>query len=62
MGGEGAGERTAVSLSMVLLSPPSATLVSSVCACVGQQALVAPIAVALPVSNSVLNVFLQLSR
>lgn len=34
VGGEGAGERTAVSLSTVLLSPPSATLVSSVCACV----------------------------
>lgn len=32
--GEGAGERTVVSLSTVLLSPPSATLVSSVCACV----------------------------
>lgn len=40
--GEGAGERTGVSLSTVLLSPPSATLVSSECVCVwlcvGQQA------------------------
>lgn len=42
--GEGAGERTVVSLSTVLLSPPSATLVSSVwacdcvCLCVGQPA------------------------
>lgn len=33
VGGEGVGERTAVSLSTVLLSPPSATLVSSVCTC-----------------------------
>lgn len=33
VGGEGVGERTTVSLSTVLLSPPSATLVSSVCTC-----------------------------
>lgn len=55
MGGEGAGERTVVSLSTVLLSPPSATLVSSVCDCV--LALVATISVALPVAESVVNVF-----
>lgn len=49
MGGEGVGERTDVSLSMVLLSPPRATLVSSV----GQQALVATVSVAHPVSDLV---------
>lgn len=56
MGGEGADERTAVSLSTVLLSPPSATLVSSVCLWVGQQALVAKDLCALPVSDSIVNV------
>lgn len=54
MGGEGVGERTDVSLSMVLLSPPRATLVSSV----GQQALVATVSVAHPVSDLVVNVSL----
>lgn len=34
MGGEGVGERMAVSLCTVLLSPHSATPVSSMCACV----------------------------
>lgn len=52
--GEGAGERTGVSLSTVLLSPPSATLVSSewvcVCDCVlVSRLLVAAVSVALPV-------------
>lgn len=54
MGGEGLGERTDVSLSMVLLSPPRATLVSSV----GQQAFVATVSVAHPVSDLVVNVSL----
>lgn len=54
MGGEGVGERTDVSLSMVLLSPPRATLVSSV----GQQALVATVSVVHPVSDLVVNVSL----
>lgn len=50
--GEGAGERTVVSLSTVLLSPPSATLVSSVCVCacvLVSRLLVAAVSVALPV-------------
>lgn len=52
--GEGVGERTVVSLSTVLLSPPSATLVSSgcvsVCDCVlVSRLLVAAIFMALPV-------------
>lgn len=52
--GEGAGERTVVSLSTVLLSPPSATLVSSECvyACdcvLVSRLLVAAVSVALPV-------------
>lgn len=38
VGGEEAGERTAVSLSTVLLSPPSVTPVSSVCALVCRSA------------------------
>lgn len=40
VGGEGVGERTAVSLSTALLSPPSATLVSSVCGCARARTLV----------------------
>lgn len=53
VGGEGVGERTAVSLSTALLSPPSATLVSSVCGCARARTLVCHSVAAVTLANLV---------